>query len=76
LPSPRSALVAAVLAAAAGWLNPSTATVKLGALLTVLALGVANHRRRWHQRWIEYRLVEELWRKRQALARVGWSFAA
>jgi hypothetical protein len=29
------------------------ATVELGALLTALALGVANHRRRWHQRWIE-----------------------
>jgi hypothetical protein len=52
------------------------ATLELRALLTALALGVANHRRRWHQRWIEYRLVEELWRKRQALARVGWSFAA
>jgi hypothetical protein len=66
----------AVLAAAVGWLNPSMATLELTALLTALALEVANHRRRWHQRWIEYRVVEELWRKRQALARVGWSFAA
>jgi hypothetical protein len=38
------ALIAAVLAAAVGWLNPSMATVELG---------VANHRRRWHQCWIE-----------------------
>jgi hypothetical protein len=38
------------------------ATLELATLLTALALGVANNRRRWHQRWIEYRLVEELWR--------------
>jgi hypothetical protein len=32
------------------------AALELAALLTALALRVANHRRRWHQRWIEYRL--------------------
>jgi hypothetical protein len=42
-----------VLAAAVEWLNPSIATLELAALLTALALGVANHRGRWHQRWIE-----------------------
>jgi hypothetical protein len=46
-------LIAAVLAAAVGWLNPSMATVELAVLLTALALGAANHRRRWHQRWIK-----------------------
>jgi hypothetical protein len=45
--------------------EPVHATLELAALLTALALAVANHRRRWHQRWLEYRLVEELWRKRQ-----------
>jgi hypothetical protein len=68
-------LIAAVLAAAVGWLKSSMATLERAALLTALALGVANHRRRWHQRWIEYRLLEELCRKQQALARVGWSLA-
>jgi hypothetical protein len=51
--------------------NDPRPTLELAALLTALALGVANHRRRRHQRWIEYRLVEGLWRKRQALARIG-----
>ena len=71
------ALIAAVLAAAAGgWLTWFMAAVELAALAAVLGLVWANHRQRWHQRWIEYRLLAELCRKQQALARVGWSLAA
>lgn len=68
-------LVAAVVAVAVGWLTWATAALELAALLVVLVLVVANHRQHWHQRWIEYRLLAELWRKQQALARVGWSLA-
>lgn len=69
-----AALVAAVLAVVGELLL--MAVVELMALLSVFALVAANHRQRWHQRFIEYRLLAELCCKQQALARVGWSLAA
>ncbi|HUC18647.1 MAG TPA: hypothetical protein VMA37_13275 [Acetobacteraceae bacterium] len=43
------------------------------ALLAILGIVVASELRRWHERWIAYRLLAELCRKQRMLARLGWS---
>jgi len=48
---------------------------ELVALLLILWLVIVNIRREWHLRSIDYRLLAELCRKQQALARVGWSLS-
>lgn len=45
------------------------------ALVGITALISANHRRRWHERWISYRLLAELCRKQFALCAVGRSLS-
>jgi hypothetical protein len=39
-------------------------------ILTLIAVGI---RREWHEHFIEYRLLAELYRKQQALAPLGWA---
>jgi hypothetical protein len=50
-------------------------SIELLALLLILGLVVANIRHQWHRRWIDYRLLAELYRKQQALAVLGWSLS-
>ena len=42
-------------------------------LATILVLIVCNIYHDWHQRWIDTRLLAELFRKQQALGVIGWS---
>jgi hypothetical protein len=46
---------------------------ELATLLLILALIWLGLRREWHERFIEYRLLAELYRKQQALAPLGWT---
>jgi hypothetical protein len=48
---------------------------ELVVLLIILWLVVTNIRYDWHQCWIDYRLLAELYRKQQALAVLGWSLS-
>ncbi len=47
--------------------------IEFTALLAILGIVVASELRRWHERWIAYRLLAELCRKQRMLARLGWS---
>ncbi|HWA80612.1 MAG TPA: hypothetical protein VG848_09925, partial [Acetobacteraceae bacterium] len=47
-------------------------SVELIALLAIFGIVVASELRRWHERWIAYRLLAELCRKQRMLARLGW----
>ena len=67
------ALIAAAISVAVHEMKIPAAIVELLLLLTIAGLVGANHARRWHPRWIEYRLLAELCRKQQALALLGWS---
>ncbi len=49
--------------------------VELAVLLLILVFVITNIRHDWHQRWIDYRLLAELYRKQQALAVLGWSLS-
>jgi hypothetical protein len=42
-------------------------------LVGIVLFVAANIRGRWQQKWIAYRLLAELCRKQDALARLGWS---
>jgi hypothetical protein len=46
---------------------------KFAALIFMIGFVAANIRGCWHQKWIAYRLLAELCRKQEALARLGWS---
>lgn len=78
-----TSLAAPGLAENHGWLSHDCAhSVKLAATLAELAalvlilwFVIANIRLGWHQRWIDYRLLAELYRKQQALAVLGWSLS-
>jgi hypothetical protein len=45
--------------------------LELVALVAIMALVGVNHRRRWHERWLSYRLLAELCRKQCLLCGVG-----
>jgi hypothetical protein len=47
--------------------------LEAAALVGIVGLVAANIVGRWHQKWIAYRLLAELCRKQEALARLGWS---
>jgi hypothetical protein len=69
------AVVALSLAAGAGqfsWARHFAAVgVEVVVLVGIAALVLANYARRWHERWIEYRLLAELCRKQAVLAALG-----
>jgi hypothetical protein len=67
------ALIAAAVSVAIHEVKALAALIELALLLAIAGLVGANHARRWHPRWIEYRLLAELCRKQQALALLGWS---
>lgn len=67
------ALIAAAVSVAIHEVKVLAALIELALLLAIAGLVWANHARRWHPRWIEYRLLAELCRKQQALALLGWS---
>jgi hypothetical protein len=67
------ALIAAAVSVAFHEVKAPAALIELALLLAIAGLVWANHARRWHPRWIEYRLLAELCRKQQALALLGWS---
>jgi len=67
------ALMAAAVSVAIHDVKAPFAFIELALLLAIAGLVGANHARRWHPRWIEYRLLAELCRKQQALALLGWS---
>lgn len=78
-----TSLAASGLAEPPGWISePCEHAVKLAATVAELAalalilwFVIANIRLGWHQRWIDYRLLAELYRKQQALAVLGWSLS-
>jgi hypothetical protein len=68
----------AVVSAVLGLAFPATLEDNTTPAEFVFLLGIAgvvgtNHLRRFHERWISYRLLAELCRKQQVLARLGWS---
>lgn len=66
------ALICAVLALTKeSWRAPATC-IELAALLFIAALVWGNLHGRWHERWMDYRLLAELCRKQEALALFGW----
>jgi hypothetical protein len=50
--------------------------LEIACLGVVFSIVFLNHRGRWHERFIAYRLLAELFRKQQALALPGWSLPA
>jgi hypothetical protein len=70
------ALIAAAVSVAIHDVKAPAALIELVLLLAIAGLVWANHARRWHPRWIEYRLLAELCRKQQALALLGLVAAA
>ena len=50
---------------------PATA-VELLLFMTIGGLARLNHRRNWHERWIDYRLLAELCRKQAILSPLGF----
>ncbi len=71
------AALALLLATAAldakGFGKPALTLAELVLLAAIAGLVVVSGRRRWHERWIAYRLVAELCRKQGALALLGWA---
>ncbi|MGO8738808.1 hypothetical protein [Rhodoblastus sp.] len=69
------AVIALTLAGFAGEVSQALRKVFVGfeflAFVAIGALIVANHRHRWHERWISYRLLAELCRKQSMLANLG-----
>jgi hypothetical protein len=70
----------AVIFASIALVVPPTVPIKLTVtgieFLALILIGImvfANERQRWHQRFLEYRLLAELCRKQQALSLFGWS---
>ncbi len=51
------------------WMTPAEGVFLLG----ILGVVGSNHLRRFHERWISYRLLAELCRKQLVLATLGWS---
>jgi hypothetical protein len=50
--------------------------LELFALVGIAALVLANHVYRWHEKWISYRLLAELFRKQSVLSMIGRSLPA
>jgi hypothetical protein len=50
--------------------------LELFALAGIAALVLANHVYRWHEKWISYRLLAELFRKQSVLSMIGRSLPA
>jgi hypothetical protein len=76
-------LCASGLQATTDWLTIDTShclkllatAAELAALIAILCFVIANIRHDWHPRWIDYRLLAELYREQQALAVLGWSLS-
>jgi hypothetical protein len=73
-----AAVLMALLPVALGWnvFEPHRAeagfiAVELLAIVSILALVRQGHRRRWHERWVDYRLAAELVRYVRLLAPLG-----
>lgn len=49
----------------------SFVVLELISLACILALVISNHRHRWHEKWISYRLLAELCRKQYVLSSIG-----
>ena len=67
------ALVCAVLGLAFEAAEAVTAPVELAALLGIFVLVLANLVLPWHDRYMSYRLLTELFRLQRRLATLGWS---
>jgi hypothetical protein len=50
--------------------------LELAAFIAIGSLVYNNLDRRWHERWIAYRLLAEVCRKQRVLAAIGWSLPA
>jgi len=69
-----------VIFAAIALVVPPTIPIKLTVtgieFISLISIGVmvfANERQRWHEQFLEFRLLAELCRKQQALSLFGWS---
>jgi len=76
-----AALAVIVAAAAIGDLLPHrlevfTTAMEAAAMTFIVALVLANYYYRWHERWISYRLLAELFRKQAMLWTIGRSLPA
>ena len=72
---------AAIAAAALGSALPHEFEIVVGvleifALVGIAALVLASHVHRWHEKWISYRLLAELFRKQCMLSMIGRSLPA
>jgi hypothetical protein len=67
------AVICTVVATVAAWATLPAIALQLTAFVGIAILVMTAHFRRWHERWISYRLLSELCRKQQALAPLGWS---
>lgn len=70
------ALICAVLALGVESVRFGATCAEFVALAMIALLVWGNIRRRWHQRWMDYRLLAELCRKQEALALFGWRLPA
>ena len=66
-------LIATATLDAEGWAKIAFTFAELSLLAAIALLVLTNERRRWHERWIAYRLIAEICRKQEALASLGWS---
>ncbi len=71
-----SAVLLALLPMAAGWAGEkrqvgAMAVLEAVALAVLVSLPVLAQRRRWHQRWLEYRVLAELIRELRILTPLG-----
>ena len=55
--------------------NVLVASMEVASWSGIGALVVMNYVRRWHERWISYRLLAEICRKQCVLSSLGWSLA-
>ncbi len=70
------ALLAAVIGLAFPNAKPFTAPIELTMLLCIFWLVLINHVWRWHERYLSYRLLAELFRVQRRMAALGWTLPA
>jgi hypothetical protein len=54
-------------------LSPTAIVVEAVAIFAIFALVAMNLSLDWHRRWLDYRVLAELFRKQSALAPLGWT---